>query len=185
MNKKIFFFFILILIFLLCLISPRYESFSDLKCIENKSYNAADLAECSADANLITKEINQQAGLANNADFDQFPNKQDIIYNMGSQHFRKDIKSQPKCLCNDELRCLYLPTCSGSYVNSCGKDIDKKYVLKKVCKVNDTIDNKLSGRDCSGSSLILKTPKVKGNFQGWFYLPSKNLDKVEADTENL
>jgi hypothetical protein len=152
-------------------------------CGANKQYNNVVLSECEADAQYITREIQQQGGLSNNYMLDGYPNTQDFVYNMGSNKLSKDIVPQPQCLCSDELRCLYLPACNDTFIDNCNQVKRRKFVLKKVCKVNDAVTTTIqkNGKNpCSGSELILQTPKIKGNWQGWFYLPSTKLGHVQA-----
>ena len=175
--KKILILFIII--FLVYILLPDLELFTT-KTLKNKQWDAVKLAECSAEAHLITDDIKDQMGLSNTLGLDNFPNKKDIFYNIGNQKLNNDLEIQPKCLCGDKLKCLYLPACNSNYTDNCGKSVNREYVLKKVCEVNKDIQNKLWNKDCSGSKLILKTPKVTGNFNGWFYLPSHKLSEVES-----
>jgi len=160
----------------------NYSDGSDV-CGANQQYNNVVLSECESDAKYISNQIQQQGGLANNLMLDGYPNTQDFVFNMGSNKLTQDIVPQPQCLCSDELRCLYLPACNDTFIDNCNQVKRRKFVLKKVCKVNDFVTSaiqKVKPHPCSGSDLILQTPKIKGNWQGWFYLPSTKLGHIQA-----
>ena len=178
LNIFLIVFILIVFIYCLNIKKPYIENLdTNQNCIPVKNTNIVDSVNCNIKANNIwINNYKRRNNLCNNdkCSMNNYINKLKTTDKIGNYKISMKCDPVPECICNDNLRCAYVPDNNGNMK------------LQKICKV---ISNKMSNLlESSPEAVINNTPFYKiptvCNYpdiqKGWYYQPNYKLDRVKA-----